>query len=137
MTAELSPSVRERIDTIERGYEFFLAYAAQVLKGDRGSRSGGEMRSHLRAISRAVRGLADALRESIRLNSGQNRQAWRGLLEIIEQDALATTAALEVVSAQPSVSSQLIDNLNANVHFRALLTGLFLVDEIIEPVIPE
>jgi len=35
------------------------------------------------------------------------------------------------VAAQSSVSSQLIDNLNANIHFRALLTDLFLVDELI------
>jgi len=27
------------------------------------------------------------------------------------------------------MSSQLVDNLNANIHLRALLTDLFLVDE--------
>ncbi len=33
---------------------------------------------------------------------------------------------------QPSISSQLIDNLNASIHLRALLTDLFLVDEILK-----
>jgi hypothetical protein len=35
------------------------------------------------------------------------------------------------VQAQPSISSQLIDNLNASIHLRALLTDLFLIDEIL------
>jgi hypothetical protein len=38
------------------------------------------------------------------------------------QDSLA---AMELVLAQPTISSQLIDNLNANIHLRALLTDLF------------
>jgi hypothetical protein len=33
------------------------------------------------------------------------------------------------VLAQPSINSQLIDNLNASIHVRALLTDLFLLDE--------
>jgi hypothetical protein len=36
------------------------------------------------------------------------------------------------VLAQPSISSQLIDNLNASIHVRALLTDLFLIDEILK-----
>ena len=32
--------------------------------------------------------------------------------------------------AQPSISSQLVDNLNASIHLRALLTDLFLIDEV-------
>ena len=33
--------------------------------------------------------------------------------------------------AQPAISSQLIDNLNASSHLRALLTDLFLISEIV------
>jgi hypothetical protein len=33
------------------------------------------------------------------------------------------------VLAQPAISSQLVDNLNASIHVRALLTDLFLLDE--------
>jgi hypothetical protein len=32
---------------------------------------------------------------------------------------------------QPVISSQLIDNLNASIHLRALLTDLFLIAEIL------
>jgi hypothetical protein len=37
-----------------------------------------------------------------------------------------------MVLAQPSIGSQIVDNLNANIHVRALLTDLFLIDEIIK-----
>jgi hypothetical protein len=41
-------------------------------------------------------------------------------------------AAIELVLAQRSISSQVVDNLNASIHVRALLTDLFLIDEILK-----
>ena len=39
---------------------------------------------------------------------------------------------MQLVLAQPSISSQLVDNLNASIHLRALLTDLFLLDEVLK-----
>ncbi|MFZ0020864.1 MAG: hypothetical protein WAL10_26400, partial [Acetobacteraceae bacterium] len=50
-------------------------------------------------------------------------------IAVLEQDARATRAALRLVLAQQALSSQLIDNLNASIHIRALLTDIFLIDE--------
>jgi len=36
------------------------------------------------------------------------------------------------VLAQSAIGSQLIDNLNASIHVRALLTDLFLLDEVLK-----
>jgi hypothetical protein len=47
----------------------------------------------------------------------------------LQHDAQDSLAALVMVLAQPAISSQLIDNLNASIHLRALLTDLFLVGE--------
>ncbi len=51
---------------------------------------------------------------------------------------------IELVLAQTAISSQLIDNLNASIHLRALLTDLFLLAEVfktqprpVEPVITD
>jgi hypothetical protein len=41
--------------------------------------------------------------------------------------------ALRLVLARADISSQLIDNLNASIHLRALLTDLFVVDEALKP----
>jgi hypothetical protein len=49
----------------------------------------------------------------------------------LERDANDSLAAMELVRAQPSISSQLIDNLNASVHLRALLTDVFLLGEVL------
>ena len=48
---------------------------------------------------------------------------------LFRSDARASHAALRVVLGRPRISSQLVDNLNASVHVRALLTDLFLLDE--------
>jgi hypothetical protein len=37
------------------------------------------------------------------------------------------------VLRQKALSSQLIDNLNASIHVRALLTDIFLIDEARKP----
>jgi len=49
---------------------------------------------------------------------------------VLRRDAADALAAVELVAAQSAISSQLIDNLNASIHLRALLTDLFLIDEI-------
>ena len=52
---------------------------------------------------------------------------------VLDRDSRDSLAAIELVLAQPVISSQLIDNLNASIHLRALLTDLFLIDEILKP----
>jgi hypothetical protein len=120
--------VRRRCDAIEECYEFMLAYAAQGLPGDSGSQSGGQLRELLRAAVAALTGLAEAYGAAVK-DEGQKYQAF---LTVLDRDAHDSLAAIELVLAQPSLSSQLIDNLNASIHLRALLTDLFLIDEILK-----
>ena len=47
-----------RCNTIEECYEFMLAYAAQGLPSDAGSRSGGQVRAFLQRAVTALTGLA-------------------------------------------------------------------------------
>jgi hypothetical protein len=115
-------------DTIETAYEFFLAYASQGLPSDQGSTSGSQVREYLTRCETALNELgstATALVES----AGFDPEPYRGLIEIIVQDASKANAVIRVVQAQPAISSQLVDNLNASIHLRALLTDLFLIDE--------
>jgi hypothetical protein len=39
---------------------------------------------------------------------------------------------LRLVLGQQGISSQMIDNINASIHVRALLTDVFVVDEILK-----
>ena len=60
-------------------------------------------------------------------------QADDKIIAVLEKDALDSLASIHLVLAQATISSQLIDNLNASIHLRALLTDVFLIDEILKP----
>ena len=120
--------VRERCNAIEECYEFMLAYAAQGLPSDQGSGSGSQLREFLGRTVKALSGLAETYAAAIK-QEGQAIEPYRAFLCVLERDARDSIAALEMVRAQPALSSQVIDNLNASIHLRALLTDLFLIDE--------
>ena len=124
--------LKSRIEAIESGYEYFLAYAAQGLTTDQGSKSGAPLRDFLKKVEAALDGLVTPFRTVVSEEGLEPADSWADLLRVVESDAAATLAAIRLVSARPGVSSQLIDNLNANIHLRALLTDLFLVDDLLE-----
>jgi hypothetical protein len=120
--------VRERCNAIEECYEFMLAYAAQGLPSEHGSGSGSQLREFLGRAVKALSGLANAYELAIK-QEGQATEPYQAFLGVLDRDASDSIAAIEMVLAQPALSSQLIDNLNASIHIRALLTDLFLIDE--------
>jgi hypothetical protein len=120
--------VKSRIDTIEESYEFFLAYAAQGLTSDQGAKAGGQLRDFLGKLDHALDGLADDLAGA----AVEPEDAWTEMVSVVRADAHAAHAAVRLVADRPGISSQLIDNLNANIHLRALLTDLFLVDDLLD-----
>jgi hypothetical protein len=120
----MAAEIEERFEAIEECYEFMLAYAAQGLTSDKGSESGRQVREFLTRAVNALTGLTECCAEAM----GDNRPA---CLAVLERDASDSLAALDLVLAQPAISSQLIDNLNASVHLRALLTDVFLLGEVL------
>ena len=50
-------------------------------------------------------------------------------MDQVRQDAARARVAMRFVMAQRAIGSQMIDNLNASIHLRTLLTDLFLLDE--------
>ena len=118
-----------RCDAIEEAYEFMLAYAAQGLPHEQGSASGSQIREFLRKCERALDGLADAARRSVRDLEGAEAAPFEAFVDVLDRDARNARAAVRLVLAQPSIGSQLVDNLNASSHLRAVLTDFFLLDE--------
>lgn len=121
-----------RADAIEGGYEMMLAYAAQGLATDQGAANSSQIREHLQRFESALSGLAQAYRDCAAALGVGPRDALEGFLKVVEADAAATQAALRLVLGQPGISSQMIDNINASIHVRALLTDVFIVDEILK-----
>ncbi|HYB96288.1 MAG TPA: hypothetical protein VEC39_15050 [Vicinamibacterales bacterium] len=121
-----------RADAIEGGYEMMLAYAAQGLDTDQGAANSSQLRDHLRRFEDALTSLAQTYRDCAVALDVPGRDALDGFLKVLDQDANATQSALRFVLAQSGISSQMIDNINASIHVRALLTDVFIVDEILK-----
>jgi hypothetical protein len=119
-------------NAIEECYEFMLAYAAQGFPTDAGSQSGSQLRALLSRAAKAVAGLNAAYLGAVIQEDLQPVDRYHAFLAVLERDAGDALAAMELVLVQPALSSQLIDNLNASIHLRALLTDLFLIDEIVK-----
>ena len=122
-----------RCDTIEKWYEFMLAYAAQGLLGHEGSASTMQVREYLEHAADALSGLAEAYSLAVKERNLERADRYSAFLALLERDSRDSLAAILLVLAQPIISSQLVDNLNASIHLRALLTDLFLIDEILKP----
>lgn len=118
--------LKSRAELIEEAYEFFLAYAAQGLAGEAAGSAGEQVRDYLRRFDEALDGLADGFRAHLPDASGRKEA-----VAVLERDACDAQALVRLVRAQPTVSSQLVDNLNASVHVRALLTDLFLLGDLV------
>jgi uncharacterized protein YutE (UPF0331/DUF86 family) len=123
--------IGNRCEAVEECYEFMLAYAAQGLASDEGSKSGGQVREFLRRAALALSGLTEACAAAVRQEGLEPADKYAAFFAVLDRDSRDSLAAIELVLAQPVISSQLIDNLNASIHLRALLTDLFLLDEIL------
>jgi len=130
---EVSPGFSARCDTIEEAYEFMLAYAAQGVANEQGSPAGSQIREFLARCDGALTGLVDALNHSIRQVGVRSPERYYAFIRVVERDVQSAQAAVQLVLAQPSISSMLVDNLNASTHLRAVLTDLFLLDEVLKP----
>jgi hypothetical protein len=122
--------IEERTNAVEECYELMLAYAAQGLPTEEGSQAGERLREFLGRAVEALSGLAESCAAAVKEEGFDRPERYQAFFAVLDRDARDSLAAIELVLAQPAISSQLIDNLNASIHLRALLTDLFLLSEI-------
>jgi hypothetical protein len=111
------------IEAIERGYEYLLAYAAQGRQDDAGT----ELRATLTRMHASLTGLQGELDAGFSGAAGSSGVG--DFREAVERDIRAARGAIGLVLSRERITSLLVDNLNALVHLRALLTDLFLIDQ--------
>lgn len=121
--------LKARIEAIESGYEFLLAYAAQGRSTDRNAGAGQNVREFLGNMEQALTGLGDVVRARADQRGAALATSSGAFFDALEDDARRARGAIRLVLAQQDISSQLVDNLNGNIHVRATLMDLFLVDE--------
>jgi hypothetical protein len=116
-----------RIEAIEEAYEFMLAYAAQ---GHQRGREGDHIRDFLKRLDAALDGIGAAAAAAAQAK-GVDGGIMRAYATTLDDDARKARAGLQLALMQRAIGSQLVDNINASIHLRALLTDLFLIDEAI------
>jgi hypothetical protein len=132
MPQAMATEIERHCETIEACYEFTLSYAARGLPTDRGSDAGRQLRENLTRAVAAMRGLERSYAEAVQLGQLAPAEKCETFFSVLQHDAEDAVAAVDLVLAQPAIGSQLIDNLNASIHLRALLADLFLVTEILD-----
>jgi hypothetical protein len=113
----------ERIEIIERGYEYLLAYAAQ----GRQEETGTEVRETLVRMHAALTDMQGSIRAAFAALPQPSGAT--DFTDAVERDVRAARGAIGIVLSRASIASLLVDNLNASVHLRALLTDLFLIEQ--------
>jgi hypothetical protein len=119
--------IEARCDAIEESYEFMLGYAGKGLPSDEGS----QIRYYLQRAAGAITGLAKSFSEVVEKQRIEPAEKYEAFITVLDRDARDSLAAIELVLAQTAISSQSIDNLNASIHLRALLTDIFLLHGIL------
>ncbi len=119
----LEQNLSTQIEVVESAYEFMLAYAAQGRDSDEKVAGGSEIERVLTALAAALTVLRDDTAKS-----GLPDQ-FQEFTKTLSMDAKHAGNAVSLVLSQARISSQLVDNLNASIHLRAVLTDLFLIDE--------
>jgi hypothetical protein len=130
--AEAVAELGSRINIIEEAYEFMLAYASQGLPSDQDNDTGRQAREYLKKCDAALGGLPGVFTQTVQQQGLTPTAPYDAFIDVIERDAKSSQAAIQLVLAQPAISSQMVDNLNASIHLRALLTDLFLIDEVLK-----
>ncbi|MDA1372158.1 MAG: hypothetical protein O2971_15525 [Proteobacteria bacterium] len=111
------------VETIESGYEFLLAYAAQGRPAGAETGPGPHARPTITDMAEAMKTIAGALADS-----------QDDFERVIAEDCRKAGAAINFMLAQEKIGSEMVDNLNASIHLRAVLTDLFLYSEALKPL---
>jgi hypothetical protein len=127
----MAAAIFEHCNAVEECYEFMLAYAAQGRTSDQGSKPGAQIREFLQSAATAIAALPEECSKVVKEKSLEPAGKYLAFFAVLDRDAHDSLAAIDLVLAQPAISSQLIDNLNASTHIRALLTDLFLLTDIL------
>ncbi len=132
MSEDNKEKLRASINAIEAGYEFMLAYAAQGWDVEKIG-GGGEpsIRGYLEDMIAGLESLADDFEAVIAEEENASKDLFRAYNDVLRADAAKTQTAISLLMSLPSIGSQMVDNINASIHVRALLTDIFVLDEAI------
>ena len=132
MSQSATEALQAHVNVVEETYEFCLAYAAKGVNAQMAAND-RLVRERLEKMATTLEELPGAFLALAKERGGQNGDRYEAFIDVMRRDSAAGRAAVQLVLAQPGITSQMVDNLNGMIHLRALLTDVFLLDEILRP----
>lgn len=133
MSQSATEALQAHVDVVEETYEFCLAYAAKGVNQQMAASNDRLVRERLEKMAATLEGLPASFLALAQERGSESGDRYRAFIEVMQRDSAAGLAAVQLVLAQPGITSQMVDNLNGMIHLRALLTDVFLLDEILRP----
>ena len=135
MSQSATIDLKSNVDIVEETYEYCLAYAAKGVNAQMAPSSDNEVRLRLQNLAAALPKLVECFLRFVEEDERASalREHYQSFVDVLGRDADAALAAVRLVLAQPGITSQIVDNLDGMIHLRALLTDVFLVDEMLRP----
>ena len=133
MSQSATEALQAHVDVVEETYEFCLAYAAKGVNAQMAVSNDALVRERLETMAGTLAELPGSFLALAKERGSQNGDRYQAFIEVMRRDSAAGLAAVQLVLAQPGITSQMVDNLNGMIHLRALLTDVFLLDEILRP----
>ncbi len=133
MSKSAAQELKARVDVVEETYEYCLAYAAKGVGVQTAASTDTPVRERLQSLANALPELPRSFLRLVEERGGPAREHYEAFIDVLRRDADTALASVRLVLAQPGITSQMVDNLNGMIHLRALLTDVFLVDEMLRP----
>ena len=133
MSQSAAQALQAHVDVVEETYEFCLSYAARGVNVQMAASNDQLVRERLEKMEATLEELPASFLALAEERGSRHGDRYQAFVEVMRRDAAAGLATVQLVLAQPGITSQMVDNLNAMIHLRALLTDVFLLDEILRP----
>ena len=133
MSQSATEALQAHVEVVEETYEFCLAYAAKGVNAQTAVSNDRLVRERLEKMAATLAELPGAFLALASERGSRDGERYQEFIEVMRRDSAAGRAAVQLVLAQPGITSQMVDNLNGMIHLRALLTDVFLLDEILRP----
>lgn len=133
MSESAAEALQTHVNVVEETYEFCLAYAAKGVNAQMARTNDRPVRERLEKMAATLAELPGSFLALAEERAARSEDRYQAFIEVMRRDAASGLAAVQLVLAQPGITSQMVDNLNGMIHLRALLTDVFLLDEILRP----
>lgn len=133
MSESAATALQAHVNVVEETYEFCLAYAAKGVNAQMARTNDRPVRERLEKMAATLAELPGSFLALADERASRSEGGYQAFIDVMRRDAAAGLAAVQLVLAQPGITSQMVDNLNGMIHLRALLTDVFLLDEILRP----